>query len=66
MIKPGEALYGMIGDLLLAPGARCHDYVRTRAVRDLFRTQTETPTADAAETLWSLLVLETWLSARVS
>ncbi|MEV6837033.1 asparagine synthase (glutamine-hydrolyzing) [Streptomyces sp. NPDC051133] len=66
MIKPGEALYDMIGDLLLAPRARCHDYVRAGAVRDLFRAQTENPAADAAEPLWSLLVLETWLSARAS
>ncbi|MEV5593690.1 asparagine synthase (glutamine-hydrolyzing) [Streptomyces sp. NPDC052496] len=64
MIKPGEALYDMIGDLLLGPGARCHAYVRRQAVHDLFRTQTETPAAHAAESLWSLLMLETWLTAR--
>lgn len=64
MIKPGEALYDMIGDLLLGPGARCRDYIRRDAVHDLFRTQTESPTAHAAGLLWSLLMLETWLSAR--
>ncbi|KRV49141.1 asparagine synthase [Wenjunlia vitaminophila] len=64
MIKPGEALHDMIGDLLLGPGARCHDYVRRDTVNDLFRTQTQGPEAHAAQTLWSLLVLETWLLAR--
>ncbi|MET9963709.1 asparagine synthase (glutamine-hydrolyzing) [Streptomyces sp. NPDC006326] len=64
MIRPGEALHDMIGDLLLAPGAHCRAYVRPDAVRDLFRLQTETPGAHAAEALWSLLMLETWLSAR--
>jgi asparagine synthase (glutamine-hydrolysing) len=64
MIRPGEALYDMIGDLLLGPGARCRDYIRQDTVREVFRTQTESPAAHAAELLWSLLVLETWLSAR--
>ncbi|MEV4332793.1 asparagine synthase (glutamine-hydrolyzing) [Streptomyces sp. NPDC049597] len=64
MIKPGEALYDMIGDTLLGPGARCRDYFRQDTVRDLFRLQTESPAAHAAEPLWSLLMLETWLSAR--
>ncbi|WP_041820204.1 asparagine synthase (glutamine-hydrolyzing) [Streptomyces davaonensis] len=64
MIKPGEALYDMIGDLLLGPGARCRDYVRRDTVQDVLRTQTESPAAHAAELLWSLLMLETWLSAR--
>ncbi|MGW0698521.1 asparagine synthase-related protein [Streptomyces sp. NPDC002867] len=64
MIKPGEALYDMFGDILLGPGARCRDYFRQDTVRDLFRLQTESPGAHAAEPLWSLLMLETWLSAR--
>ncbi|MFF6995117.1 asparagine synthase (glutamine-hydrolyzing) [Streptomyces sp. NPDC008313] len=64
MIRPGEALYDMIGDLLLRPGARSRDYVRQDTVRDLFRLQTESPGAHAAEPLWSLLMLETWLAAR--
>ncbi|MCQ0025560.1 asparagine synthase (glutamine-hydrolyzing) [Streptomyces somaliensis DSM 40738] len=64
MIRPGEALYDMVGDVLLGSGARCRDYVRKDAVHDLFRLQTESPGAHAAEALWSLLVLETWLSAR--
>lgn len=64
MIRPGEALYDMIGDLLLGPGARCRDYLRQDTVRDVFRTQTESPARHAAELLWSLLVLETWLRAR--
>ncbi|MCZ7430714.1 asparagine synthase (glutamine-hydrolyzing) [Streptomyces sp. WMMC1477] len=63
MIKPGEALYDMVGDSLLARGARCRDYIRQDTVRDLFRLLTESPGAYPAETLWSLLVLETWLSA---
>ncbi|WP_324784261.1 asparagine synthase (glutamine-hydrolyzing) [Streptomyces sp. H51] len=64
MIRPGEALYDMIGDLLLGRDARCRDYVRQDTVQDVFRTQTENPAAHAAELLWSLLVLETWLRAR--
>ncbi|MFC5724216.1 asparagine synthase (glutamine-hydrolyzing) [Streptomyces gamaensis] len=63
MIRPGEALHDMIGDLLLAPGARCHDYVRQDAVRELFHLQTQSPGAHTAEALWSLLVLESWLRA---
>ncbi len=64
MIRPGEALYDMIGDLLLGPNARCGDYVRRDTVQDVLRTQTESPAPHAAELLWSLLMLETWLSAR--
>ncbi|WP_263168282.1 asparagine synthase (glutamine-hydrolyzing) [Streptomyces sp. SCSIO ZS0520] len=64
MIKPGEALYDMIGDLLLAPGARCHAFVRADSVRELLRLQTESPGAHAADALWSLLMLETWLATR--
>ncbi|MFE7753133.1 asparagine synthase (glutamine-hydrolyzing) [Streptomyces sp. NPDC057428] len=64
MIRPGEALYDMIGDLLLGPGARCGEYIRQDTVHELFRTQTESPGAHAAELLWSLLILETWLSSR--
>ncbi|NKI40902.1 asparagine synthase (glutamine-hydrolyzing) [Streptomyces physcomitrii] len=64
MIKPGEALYDMIGDLLLAPTARCHAFVRPEALRELLALQTESPGAHAAEALWSVLMLETWLAAR--
>lgn len=64
MIRPGEALYDMIGDLLLGPDARCRDYIRRDTVHDVFRTQTESPAPHAAELLWSLLVLETWLCSR--
>ncbi|MFD3872769.1 asparagine synthase (glutamine-hydrolyzing) [Streptomyces sp. NPDC058623] len=64
MIKPGEALHELIGDTLLAPGARYRDHVRQDVVRDLFRMQSENPGAHTAEVLWSLLMLETWLSAR--
>ncbi|AUG76493.1 asparagine synthetase B [Kitasatospora sp. MMS16-BH015] len=64
MIKPGQALHELIGDTLLAPGARCHAYVRPEAVRELFRLQSERPGAHPAEVLWSLLMLETWLTTR--
>lgn len=64
MIRPGEALYDLIGDTLLGPDSRCAAYVRRDAVRELFRMQTERPAAHAAGVLWSLLMLETWLAAR--
>ncbi|MDH6542786.1 asparagine synthase (glutamine-hydrolyzing) [Streptomyces sp. SPB4] len=64
MIKPGEALHELIGDTLLGPGARCRDHFRQDVVRDLFRMQSENPGAHTAEILWSLLMLETWLSVR--
>ncbi|MGW2644084.1 asparagine synthase (glutamine-hydrolyzing) [Streptomyces sp. NPDC001393] len=64
MIQPGEALYDLIGDTLLGPDPRCGALFRREVVQDLFQLQTESPHADAAETLWSLLVLETWLSVR--
>ncbi|MFD5782217.1 asparagine synthase (glutamine-hydrolyzing) [Streptomyces sp. NPDC126933] len=64
MIKPGEAVHDMIGDLLLGPDPGYGAFVRRDAVRELFRMQSERPDAHTAEVLWSLLMLETWLSAR--
>ncbi|GGN94758.1 asparagine synthetase B [Streptomyces albiflavescens] len=64
MIKPGEALYDLIGDTLLGPRTRCGAYIRRDTVRELFRMQTERPDAHAAEVLWSLLILETWFATR--
>ncbi|WP_406472221.1 asparagine synthase (glutamine-hydrolyzing) [Streptomyces sp. NBC_01615] len=64
MIRPGEALYDLIGDTLLGPHTRCEAYIRRDTVRELFRLQTERPDAHAAEVLWSLLILETWFAAR--
>ncbi|WP_406174802.1 asparagine synthase (glutamine-hydrolyzing) [Streptomyces sp. NBC_00996] len=64
MIKPGEALYDLIGDTLLGPRTRCGAYIRRDTVRELFRMQTERPDAHAAEVLWSLLILEAWFATR--
>ncbi|WP_432176272.1 asparagine synthase (glutamine-hydrolyzing) [Streptomyces sp. Tue6028] len=64
MIKPGEALYDLVGDTLLGPRTRCAAYVRRDTVRELFRMQTERPDAHTAGVLWSLLVLETWFATR--
>jgi asparagine synthase (glutamine-hydrolysing) len=64
MIRPGEALHDMVGDLLLTTAPRCGAFVRRDAVRELFDLQSSSPHPRAAEALWSLLVLETWLAAR--
>ncbi|SDI32138.1 asparagine synthase (glutamine-hydrolysing) [Actinokineospora alba] len=64
MIRPGEALYDLIGDALLGPAFRCKDYFDQRALRELFRLQTENPSGHAAEVLWSVLMLEQWLAVR--
>lgn len=63
MIKPGEALHEMIGDVLL-PARRCAAVIRQDAITELFDMQSEHPSAHAAGVLWSLLILETWLSSR--
>lgn len=64
MIRPGEALYDLIGDVLLGPSPVTGDLFRREVVADLFRMQTETPGAHTADCLWSLLMLELWLSSR--
>ncbi|MEU7998859.1 asparagine synthase (glutamine-hydrolyzing) [Micromonospora sp. NPDC049060] len=64
MIRPGEALYDLIGDVLLGPDPRCGGLLRREAVADLLRMQTENPGAHSADCLWSLLMLELWLSSR--
>lgn len=66
MIRPGEALYDLIGDVLLAPGCHTSDYVDRGVVTELFELQTETRAQHAAEILWSLLVLDLWLSAHTA
>ena len=64
MIRPGEALHQLIGDVLLASGRRCADLIEQREIEELFRLQSAEPTAWAAEALWSVLMAELWLSAR--
>ncbi|MEU6173316.1 asparagine synthase (glutamine-hydrolyzing) [Streptantibioticus parmotrematis] len=64
MIRPGERLHDYIGDTLLAPTARCLPFFRRDAIRELFDLQSLSPDPHAAGTLWSLLVLETWLTTR--
>lgn len=64
MIKSGEALHDMIGDTLLSPNLRCSNYFDGGTIKDLFDRQTHQPNAQAADALWSLLMLETWLGKR--
>ncbi|HVK21133.1 MAG TPA: asparagine synthase (glutamine-hydrolyzing) [Actinokineospora sp.] len=64
MIRPGEALHDLIGDVLLASTFRCKDYFDQRKLRELFQLQTDQPSGHAAEVLWSVLMLELWLSVR--
>jgi asparagine synthase (glutamine-hydrolysing) len=64
MIRPGEALYEMIGDLVVNPASRRADVFDQKTISELFDMQTENPSAHTAEALWSLLILESWLSAR--
>jgi asparagine synthase (glutamine-hydrolysing) len=66
MIRPGEALHDMIGDVLLSSTLRCRDYLDTTAIRSLFDLQSTRPDATAAEVLWSILVLELWLSGQTT
>ena len=64
MIKRGQALHEMIGDVLMAPDYRCRELFRQDMIKDLFQQQTENPSAHAAGALWSLLMLEMWLATR--
>ncbi|WP_436500486.1 asparagine synthase (glutamine-hydrolyzing) [Actinokineospora sp. HUAS TT18] len=64
MIRPGEALHDLIGDVLLSSAFRCKDYFDQRKLRELFQLQTDNPSGHAAEVLWSVLMLELWLSVR--
>jgi len=64
MIRPGEALHELMGDVLLASDRRCADLIEQREIDELFRLQSAQPTSWAAEALWSVLMAELWLSVR--
>lgn len=64
MIRPGEALHDLVGDVLLASDRRCAELIDQREIEKLFRLQSAQPTSWAAEALWSVLMVELWLSAR--
>jgi asparagine synthase (glutamine-hydrolysing) len=53
-------LYASASDLLLAPGARLHDYFRVQPIQSLLEENHEGQ-ADHGKRIWALLVLETWL-----
>jgi asparagine synthase (glutamine-hydrolysing) len=68
-VPVGEWMRGvlrpMIQDLLLSPGARCHDWVRPQAIQALMDAHLER-SADHTAKLWSLLWLELWAREFVS
>jgi asparagine synthase (glutamine-hydrolysing) len=64
MIRPGERLYDLVGDVLLGTRARCADYFDRAVINELLAIQTQHASQHAAGILWSLLVLEKWLSVR--
>lgn len=64
MMRPGEALYDLVGDTLLTNDVRCARFCQPGAIKTMFRQQGETANAATAETLWSLLVLESWFASR--
>jgi asparagine synthase (glutamine-hydrolysing) len=64
MIRPGEALYDLVGDVLLYSGRRCAGLIRQDVIDDLFQLQRRNPADYAADALWSLLILELWLADR--
>jgi asparagine synthase (glutamine-hydrolysing) len=61
MLRPGEALYDLVHDVLLAPNSRIADVVRADRVAELLHAQTHQPDAHASSALWTLLILERWL-----
>jgi asparagine synthase (glutamine-hydrolysing) len=64
MMVPGQAIYDLIGDVLITGERRCAELLRQDGINELFRLQTKEPTGYAADALWSLLMLELWLAAR--
>jgi asparagine synthase (glutamine-hydrolysing) len=64
MIRPGEALYDLVGDVLFYSARRCAGLIRQDVIDELFQVQTRNPAAYAADALWSLLILELWLADR--
>jgi len=53
-----------VGDTLLTNDVRCARFCQPGAIKTMFRQQGETANAATAETLWSLLVLESWFASR--
>jgi asparagine synthase (glutamine-hydrolysing) len=64
MMRPGERVYDLVGDVLLGTDTRCADYFDRAVINELFAIQTKNSSEHAAEILWAMLVLEQWLSAR--
>jgi asparagine synthase (glutamine-hydrolysing) len=64
MMRPGERLYDLVGDVLLGTRTRCAEYFDRAVINELFCIQTQNASQHAAGILWSLLVLEKWLSVR--
>jgi asparagine synthase (glutamine-hydrolysing) len=64
MMRPGEALYDLVRDVLLAPDARCAEIFDQAVLKEYLHVQAGAPAARTAELLWSVLVLEQWLSVR--
>jgi len=64
MMRPGEKVYDLVGDVLLGANTRCADYFDRAVIKELFAVQTKNSNERAAEILWAMLVLEKWLSAR--
>jgi asparagine synthase (glutamine-hydrolysing) len=64
MMRPGESLYDLVGDILLSTGARCAEYFDRAVIKELLAIQTQNASQHAAGILWSLLVLEKWFSVR--
>jgi asparagine synthase (glutamine-hydrolysing) len=64
MMRPGESLYDLVGDTLLGTHTRSGKYFDRAVIKELLAIQTHNASQHAAEILWSLLVLEKWLSVR--
>lgn len=64
MMVPGQPLYDLVGDTVLAGSLRSGHVFEQASLRELFTAQTQQPAAQPAELLWSVLVLERWLAVR--
>ncbi|WP_194838547.1 asparagine synthase (glutamine-hydrolyzing) [Nocardia sp. XZ_19_369] len=63
MMRPGQPLHEMVGDVVLA-AHRCKDLFDPLMVKESFARHSDAPNDQDAQLLWSILILETWLSVR--
>lgn len=64
MIKRGEKLYDYINDTLMSSNTAIIDLFNKKFIEELFIAHEKSPSPIAANTLWSLMIMERWMKHR--